>query len=152
MVKLELDSPQATEQLGARLADLTKPGSVLYLRGDLGAGKTTLVRGFLRALGYSGAVKSPTYTLLEPYELTNRLVLHCDLYRLTDAEELEFLGLREFLDEETILLVEWPERGEVLLPPADVDILLEYSVVGRSCCVSTTAAENEAVLLRNLSN
>ena len=152
ILKLELGSPQATEQLGARLADLTKPGSVLYLRGDLGAGKTTLVRGFLRGLGYSGAVKSPTYTLLEPYELTNRLVLHCDLYRLADADELEFLGLREFLDGRTILLVEWPERGEALLPPADLDILLEYSAGGRSCCVRTTTAEGEAVLLKDLSN
>ena len=152
MVELELDSPQATEQFGARLANLAKPGSVLYLRGDLGTGKTTLVRGFLRSLGHSGAVKSPSYTLLETYELANRLVLHCDLYRLADAEELEFLGLRDFLDDKTVLLVEWPERGAALLPPADLEISLAYSDRGRHCCVRATSAQGKGVFLENLSN
>ena len=151
-MEMELNSPQATEQLGARLADLTKPGSVLYLRGDLGTGKTTLVRGFLRGLGYLGAVKSPSYTLLEPYELSKRLVLHCDLYRLADAGELEFLGLRDYFDDRTVLLVEWPERAEALLPPADLEISLAYSNAGRHCCVRATSTEGEAVLLGDLSN
>ena len=152
MMQLKLNSPQATEQLGARLAERTRAGSVLYLRGDLGTGKTTLVRGFLRGLGYSGTVKSPSYTLLEPYELTDRLVLHCDLYRLTDAGELEFLGLRDFLDAQTTLLVEWPERARALLPPADLEISLAYSDTGRLCCVRATSAAGEAVLVEDLLN
>ncbi len=114
----------ATGRLGAALAEICPPGALIYLHGDLGAGKTTLARAFLRALGVSGPIKSPTYTLLEPYQTTNQRLFHFDLYRLGDAEELEYLGLRECLDGQSITLIEWPERGYGILPPADICITL----------------------------
>lgn len=98
--------------------------AVIYLEGDLGAGKTTLVRGFLRARGVTGTVKSPTYTLLELYETPEASVLHVDLYRLRDAAELENIGLREWAQPGYIWLVEWPERGAGRLPPADLSIAM----------------------------
>ena len=125
-MKLALADAAATEQLGAQLADSITP-AIVYLRGDLGAGKTTLARGFIHALGYTGKVRSPTYTLVEPYPCERCPVFHLDLYRLADAEELEWLGLRDMLAEPALLLVEWPERGSGILPPADLTIELQYS-------------------------
>jgi tRNA threonylcarbamoyladenosine biosynthesis protein TsaE len=98
---------------------------VVYLSGDLGAGKTTLVRGFLRAKGFTGSVKSPTYTLVESYNLTDSTVVHLDLYRLREPSELDALGLRDMDRPGHIWLIEWPERGEGRLPPADLSITLE---------------------------
>ena len=122
----------ATEALGARLGVLPADRvQVVHLRGDLGAGKTTLVRGLLRSMGHAGAVRSPTYTLMEPYRLGGRAILHMDLYRLGDPEELEFIGLRDALAEPVLVLVEWPERGEGVLPAADVSIRLAPSGAGR---------------------
>ena len=122
---------QAQERLGACIARHTPPGAVIHLDGDLGAGKTTLVRGFIQGLGHKGRVKSPTYTLIEPYEVAGRRLQHLDLYRLADPEELEYLGLRDTLDGETILLVEWPEKGGELLPPADLRIVIDHLDEGR---------------------
>lgn len=104
--ELQLADPDATEALGARLARMAPEQLVIYLHGDLGAGKTTLVRGLLRELGHQGPVPSPTYTLLEPYELGGRTVLHLDLYRLADPEELDYLGLRDYLDQPLLMVVE----------------------------------------------
>lgn len=132
MLDCVLDSPAATEALGARLAGVLKPGCILYLRGELGAGKTTLARGLLRGLGHRGAVKSPTFTLVEPYQIEEWRLFHWDLYRLVDPEELEFLGLRDQLDGEAVLLIEWPERGRGELPAADVEVALDYAGEGRS--------------------
>jgi len=120
----------ATLTLGAQLATLPYP-QVVYLHGDLGAGKTTLVRGTLRALGYEGAVRSPTYTLLERYELGGKVIVHFDLYRLADPEELHALGLRELLEEAAMLFFEWPERGEGLLPPATLTLRFDLEGEGR---------------------
>lgn len=130
--RLELPDAAATERLGAKLSSLLPDDAVVYLRGDLGAGKTTLVRGLLRARGYTGPVRSPTFTLLEPYELAGQRILHCDLYRLAHPAELDFLGLEE-LAEGALLLIEWPERGLGALPPADLDVELAPLGTGRCC-------------------
>ncbi|BAO45015.1 tRNA (adenosine(37)-N6)-threonylcarbamoyltransferase complex ATPase subunit type 1 TsaE [Thiolapillus brandeum] len=104
---------------------------LVFLRGDLGTGKTTLVRGFLRGRGHQGAVRSPTYTLVEPYPFDQMPVFHLDLYRLSDPEELEFLGGREIFDGNHQVLVEWPERGQGWLPAPDLELRLHHSDAGR---------------------
>lgn len=121
-----LRSEADTLALGARLAQMLRPGCIVFLEGALGVGKTTLVRGLLRALGHAGAVKSPTFTLIEPYELNGWRIYHLDLYRLTSPDELEYLGVRDYLDGQGICLVEWPERGAGVLPEADLLIELSY--------------------------
>lgn len=105
---------------------------VIHLEGDLGAGKTTFARAFIQALGHGGRVKSPTYGLLEHYQLATAKVLHMDLYRIGDAEELAFLGIEDLLDESSVLLVEWPERGGGFLPRADFIFHFAYAGEGRN--------------------
>ena len=146
MIEVQLESARVTESLGTRLADTVPAGCVVYLCGELGTGKTTLVRGFLHAAGHPGPVRSPTYTLVEPYALEDRQIVHVDLYRLTDPEELEFLGLRDFLDGRTVLLVEWPERGRGVLPAADLTIELQYAGTGRRCRLRADSARGKAAL------
>jgi tRNA threonylcarbamoyladenosine biosynthesis protein TsaE len=101
----------ATLAFGGRLAAALRGDELIFLEGDLGMGKTTLVRGLLRGLGYSGSVKSPTYTLIEPYEFDGWRIYHLDLYRIADPAELEFIGLDELMEERAIVLVEWPDRA-----------------------------------------
>lgn len=125
-LKGEEDTARFGTGLAAALNQVLKPyqGAILYLRGDLGAGKTTLARSLLRALGVDGPVRSPTYTLMEPYRAGGRELLHMDLYRLRAPEELENLGLGDFPSATTLWLVEWPERGQGLLPVADLELSL----------------------------
>ena len=135
----------ATEAVGAALARGLAPGCTLHLLGDLGAGKTTLARGLLQALLPGQRVKSPTYTLVERYDTGGVPVLHLDLYRLADPEELEFLGLREELGR-AALLVEWPQRGGALLPPPDLVVRLRAQGTGREIHLEAHGAAGEACL------
>lgn len=122
---VHLKDEAATLAFGQRLARVIgAAGGVIALHGDLGAGKTTLVRGLIRSLGYTGIVTSPTYTLMEPYALAERTVFHLDLYRLAEAEELAMLGLRDIDLDRDLLLVEWPEQGAPLLPAIDLTLWL----------------------------
>ncbi len=122
---------------GAQLGKLLPEGALVFLEGDLGAGKTTLSRGILAAFGHKGVVKSPTYTLVEPYQLGDKLIYHFDLYRLGDPEELEFIGIRDYLDQAGCCLVEWPERGAGMLP--EPDLLVEINVVNDARRVAISA-------------
>lgn len=143
---LFLADAEATERAGAMLARCPGLERVrqIHLQGDLGAGKTTLVRGFLHALGHEGAVRSPTYTLLEPYEFPGLMVLHFDLYRVADPDELEYLGVREQSDERTLWLVEWPDRGTGWLPDPELVVGLWQEGAGRRLRFSGPAAQNIA--------
>jgi len=115
-------------EAGKQFAIQLKPGMLVFLVGDLGAGKTTLVRGVLQGLGHKGAVKSPTYNLVEPYTINGMPVFHFDLYRVRDAEELEYMGMRDYLNEASICFVEWPVNGGDLLP--EPDFLVEINIYG----------------------
>ena len=145
-MQVNLANEDATANFGLSLAKALVKGAlpltVVYLHGDLGAGKTTLVRSVLRGFGHQGSVKSPTYTLVEEYDLPDLKIYHFDLYRLADPEELEFMGMRDFLNPDLesrgriVCFVEWPERGAGLLPKADVDLNMEIAGEGRVCHVS----------------
>lgn len=137
---MTLPDEAATLALGARLAKVLKPGWVVYLRGDLGAGKTTLVRGILRALGYAGRVKSPTYTLVESYELSRFILQHYDLYRMIDPREWLDAGFRDDCNAGTLCLVEWPEKARGLLPRPDLEIRLEMAGAGRKASIEVLSA------------
>jgi tRNA threonylcarbamoyladenosine biosynthesis protein TsaE len=126
-----LKDEAATLQAAAVLATLLRPGQVIYLHGDLGAGKTTLVRGILHALGHVGKVKSPTYTIVELYNLALASCYHFDLYRFQDPEEWEAAGFRDYFNTSSICLVEWPERADQVLPPADIEIHFDILPHGR---------------------
>ncbi|HET9679149.1 MAG TPA: tRNA (adenosine(37)-N6)-threonylcarbamoyltransferase complex ATPase subunit type 1 TsaE [Gammaproteobacteria bacterium] len=144
-----LPDTSATEALGAALARIIRSGAVIYLHGDLGAGKTTLVRGLLQALGHKGAVRSPTYTLIEPYQFDRLNAFHLDLYRLGDPEELDYLGIRELDDPAALVLIEWPERGHGWLPAADISLRLSMEKDGRNAEIAGHS-EKGSELIKNL--
>jgi len=153
-----LADEQATIAVGEGLAkivlanneqeDKVKSALIVYLNGDLGAGKTTLTRGFVRGMGHKGNVKSPTYTLVEPYDLPPWQVYHFDLYRLGDAEELEYMGIRDYFAENCCCFIEWPEKGAGILAKADIVIELDYQDEQRTVELLACSKRGEAVLQR----
>jgi len=139
------DSDQ-TVNIGRDLALCMTHATTVFLHGDLGAGKTTFTRGFVQALGHQGNVKSPTYTLVEPYEVADWQVYHFDLYRLADPEELEFMGIRDYFSDKSLCLIEWPQRGFGLLPQADVELWLTYVDSEREIKFEANTDNGRAVL------
>jgi len=148
-LKLQLIDSAATEVLGAALADALRFGAanaptaapaVIHLQGELGAGKTTCARSLLHALGVRGIVRSPTYTLVEIYAASGIQCVHVDLYRLRGPQDLEDLGLRDYMTDGNLLLIEWPERGGAALPPADLVVSLGYRGDGREAMLAPRSA------------
>ncbi len=135
MISKIIATPADMENMGAELAQRCIAPAIIFLKGELGAGKTTLVRGFLRALGHHGHVKSPTYTIVEPYELATP-VYHFDLYRLSDYRELELMGFSDYFDEKAICIIEWPEIAEDYLPKPTIYCTIDLLSSGkRALCV-----------------
>lgn len=145
-MQVRLDNEEAQVAFGEALGQVLQGRGLVYLEGELGAGKTTLTRGMLRAYGHQGAVKSPTYTLIEPYELGSQRIYHLDLYRLADPEELEFIGGRDVLADEALTIIEWPSRGEGWLPAPDLRLLLEVKEQGRLAALVACSSRGEDVL------
>lgn len=119
---IEIQNEEAMQSFGSRMSKYIEPGTVIFLCGDLGAGKTTFTRGFLRGLGYEGHVKSPTYTIVESYELNKTTVFHFDFYRVKDPLELEYIGIEEYFTPQSICIIEWPEIVLAMLPRCDLII------------------------------
>jgi tRNA threonylcarbamoyladenosine biosynthesis protein TsaE len=143
---LNLPDPSATLRLGEALAGGVVAGRVLHLRGELGSGKTTVVRGILRGLGYAGRVKSPTYTLVEPYSLSSIHLYHFDFYRFKDRSEWTGSGFREYFDSHSACLVEWPERAGDLLAPPDLELRLAFAGDARQAALTACSEAGEAWL------
>ncbi len=122
-------------EFGRQLGRAARPDATIFLQGNLGMGKTTLCRGVVQSFGHAGVVKSPTYTLVEPYDFGEELVYHFDLYRLADPEELEYLGIRDYFSAPSLRLIEWPDKGEGVLPPADLELTISLDGTGRRISV-----------------
>lgn len=147
VIKRFLEDEQATLDFGVTLAKAAAAGAVIYLSGELGAGKTTLARGFLRGLGHTGSVKSPTYTLFEVYPHADAHVIHMDLYRIADPEELDYLGLEDYFDQPGVIaLIEWPEKAQAPLPPADLDCTIHHRDGGREITLSAQTELGQRLL------
>jgi tRNA threonylcarbamoyladenosine biosynthesis protein TsaE len=142
-----LPDEAATGRCGARLAACLAPGFRLYLRGELGSGKTTLVRGLLGGLGYRGRVKSPTYTLVELYAVSRLDLYHFDFYRFRDPEEWDGTGFRDYFDSAAACVVEWPERAGDLIPPPDLELVLLHAESGRDIRMRALSAAGERCLM-----
>lgn len=135
--------------LAASVAKHLKTSFIMLLKGDLGVGKTTFARGFIQASGFDGVVKSPTYTLVEPYPINkNRMCYHFDLYRLSDPEELEFTGARDYFNENDVCLLEWPEKAEGFLPPADWICEFSHQNEGRNLFISACSDKGKKLMLQ----
>ncbi len=146
---LHIANEEKMEKLGALLYDACPEGGIiLYLSGTLGAGKTTFVRGFLREAGYQGKVKSPTYTLVEPYEFEFLTLYHFDFYRLNSPDELEYMGIRDYFQTNAFCLVEWPEKAQALLPPCDIQVSIDIQTHDRKVTIKANTLRGKDVLQR----
>lgn len=146
MLEFKLPAPADTARLGEALAAGTAPGRVLFISGDLGAGKTTLVRGLLRGLGYAGRAKSPTYALVEPYGFSSLDLYHFDFYRFKDRSEWLNSGFREHFNPGSVCVVEWPEKAGDLLSPPDLHIWLDFDGEARRARLEARSPAGEAWL------
>jgi tRNA threonylcarbamoyladenosine biosynthesis protein TsaE len=146
ILRSEADTVAAGRRLAAATAQARPESLIVYLKGDLGAGKTTFVRGFLRELGHAGRVPSPTYTLIEPYRWPEGRIYHIDLYRLNNSLEVSELALDELAEPGTVVLIEWPERGAGQIPGADLEVRLEMIPGGRAIEWVPHSGRGEAVL------
>jgi tRNA threonylcarbamoyladenosine biosynthesis protein TsaE len=144
----KIDDEAAMIALGGDIAGALLPQMIITLKGGLGAGKTTLSRGLLQSLGHKGAVKSPTYTLVEPYELEIGTVFHFDLYRVIDPEELDYIGFADYLSQGSLSLIEWPERGDGYLSEADLSVDIEQHRIGREVTVMARTSIGKDFLIR----
>jgi len=148
-----LADEKALLSLASQFAKNSVPGMVFYLQGSLGVGKTVFAKGFISALGFDGLVKSPTYSLVEPYTINNHLMCyHFDLYRLTDPEELEFTGSRDYFNAHAICLIEWPEKAAGHIPDADIVCNIEYLGNGRKITFSAYSEKGKEIMLQHLPN
>jgi tRNA threonylcarbamoyladenosine biosynthesis protein TsaE len=147
-ITLNLPDEAATLELGAGLASVLECGLTVWLQGNLGAGKTTLTRGLLRGLGFEGKVKSPTYTLVEPYVVSGLHLYHFDLYRFIDQDEWDAAGFRDYFNGQSVCLVEWPEKAGDLLPTADLEITLTPDGAGRQAMLSAHTEAGKRCLER----
>jgi tRNA threonylcarbamoyladenosine biosynthesis protein TsaE len=145
-IEKDVYGEEAMESFGEAFSLALTSGAVVYLEGDLGMGKTTLVRGVLRGLGYQGPVKSPTYTIVEPYDLSGFEAFHFDLYRVADAEELEFMGIRDYFTDGSLCLIEWAEMGRGVLPEADLLVSLSLIHQGRHVSIEAYTEKGNAAL------
>jgi tRNA threonylcarbamoyladenosine biosynthesis protein TsaE len=145
-ITLTLKNEAETLALGAKIASAISGGMKIWLIGDLGAGKTTLARGLLRGMGYDGKVKSPTYTLVEPYVISGLNLYHFDLYRFLGSEEWEEAGFREYFNSSSICLVEWPEKAANVLPQADMEVWLAVAGTGRKARLQARTTQGQQCL------
>ncbi|MGH1538030.1 MAG: tRNA (adenosine(37)-N6)-threonylcarbamoyltransferase complex ATPase subunit type 1 TsaE [Gammaproteobacteria bacterium] len=144
---IKLIGEDATLEFAAKLASVCQPSLIIHLQGDLGSGKTTFARGFIKRLGHSGNVKSPTFTLVEPYELERMHLYHFDLYRLNDPQELEYLGIRDLFGEQGVIcLIEWPERGGDELPSPDIEIQFQYQDDARGVDLQAKSTKGQSII------
>ena len=143
-----LDDEESLLTLAADMAPCIKPGMVIYLKGNLGVGKTVLARALIHNLGYDGLVKSPTYSLVEPYQIDTLFTCyHFDLYRLSEPEELEFTGSRDYFNAQSLCLVEWPEKASGYISAADITCELEYHETGRKITISASTDTGKLLML-----
>lgn len=145
-IQVELSDLKVMAEFAAQLAQVLPNSGVIFLHGNLGAGKTTLVRNILAALNYTGITKSPTFTLVETYTLKDLVINHFDLYRIADPSELEFMGIRDYLSGQALCIFEWPQKGAGILPPADLEITLEYKGMGRIATVTANSPVGQQII------